>query len=28
VLPTPTDLKLLDECFKEPDWIEARPVKS
>jgi hypothetical protein len=28
VLPTPDDLKLLDECFKEPDWIEARPTKS
>jgi benzoyl-CoA 2,3-epoxidase subunit B len=28
VLPTPQDLKLMDELMKEPDWIESRPVKS
>jgi len=28
VLPTPDDLKQLDAFFKEPDWIESRPVKS
>jgi benzoyl-CoA 2,3-epoxidase subunit B len=28
VLLTPDDLKRIDELFKEPDWIESRPVKS
>jgi hypothetical protein len=27
VLPTPDDLKQLDAFFKEPDWIESRPIK-
>jgi benzoyl-CoA 2,3-epoxidase subunit B len=27
VLPTPDDLKLMDVLMKEPDWIQARPVK-
>jgi benzoyl-CoA 2,3-dioxygenase component B len=28
VLPTPEDLKRMDELMKEPDWIASRPVKS
>jgi hypothetical protein len=27
VLPMPDDLQLMDQSMKEPDWIEARPIK-